>query len=172
MIHLRMKRFGTYRKPFGIIILSLLFCLFLSIFQAEADNATELRVPSIKGKSGQSIVVPLIIDRIENLAGVKVVMKYDPDILMFKKGEKTRQTTSLMHIINDKKPGLLIMVMAGAKGIQGRDVSILLLTFEIKKNRKADPSDWLRITELQLMSDQLKDIKCSTKIGELTILAQ
>ena len=36
-----------------------------------------------------------------------------------------------MHIINDKTPGKLIIVTAGARGIQGKGMTILTLNFTV-----------------------------------------
>lgn len=110
-----------------------------------------------------------MIDQVDNLAGVKLVIKYDPETLTFKRGTKTKHTNSLMHIVNDKKPGLLIVVMAGARGIKGKDFSILNLTFAIKKGLKENHTIKIEITELQLMSDKLKDIKCNITVHPLVI---
>jgi len=164
------KRNGYNRQPLVIIVISAISSLLFIAVSGATGHATELSIPAIQGKRGDQIDVPLVIDQIDNLAGIKVVIKYKPDMLIYRKGAKTEHTSSLMHIINDKKPGLLIAVMAGAKGIQGNGISILTLTFEIKKDLKTDPAGWLKITELQLMSDKLKDIACSTRIGKLTIL--
>jgi hypothetical protein len=111
----------------------------------------------------------MMIDEIENLAGLKIVMTYDPGILTYKKGVKTKYTSSLMHIINDKKPGLLIAVMAGARGIKGKEFPVLILTFDIKKGLKDNHTTQFSIKEVQLMSDKLKDIKCDIKLSPLTI---
>ena len=145
--------------------------LFLLIMGAWISPAlgTELYIPPMEGKPGQSIEVPVMIDQVDNLAGVKLVMKYDADLLTYKKGSKTKHTNSLMHIINDKKPGLLIAVMAGARGIKGKEFPILKLTFEIKKILKGNHKTQFEIKELQLMSDKLKDLKYSIKVGPLTI---
>jgi len=101
---------------------------------------------------------------------VKLVLNYDPKILHFKKGTKTSQTGALMHIVNDKKPGLLILVMAGAKGIKGIDFPILRLTFEIKEGLKGNHTTEIIFKEVQLMSDQLKEIKTKTVSNPITIL--
>ena len=131
--------------------------------------STELYIPALTGTAGQSIEVPIRIDHIDNLAGVKIAMKYDPDLLMFKKAAKTNHTSSLMHIVNDKKPGLLIVVMAGAKGIKGDDFSILTLFFDIKPGLKTNQTTQLKITEAQLMSDELNDLKFTIGIKPIVI---
>jgi len=110
-----------------------------------------------------------MIDHVDNLAGVKLVMEYDCKILIFKNGSKTKESNSLMHIINDKNPGKLIVVMAGARGIKGKDFPILTLTFEIKKGLTGNHATSIKINDVHLMSDQLKEIKCSVMVNPLTI---
>ena len=154
-------------------VLARLICLLLfaaiTISWPLIASGTELYIPALKGQSGQSVDIPIMIDQVDNLAGVKLIMRYDPEILTFKKGMRTKHTSSLMHIINDKKPGILIVVMAGAKGIKGKDFSIIKLTFVIKKELKGNHTTQIKITEVQLMSDKLKDIKCNVKVGPLII---
>ena len=135
-------------------------------------SGTEITLPSMTGKSGQSIDVPIMIDQVDNLAGVKLVMNYDPKILTFKNGTKTKLTNPLMHIINDKKPGFLILVMAGARGIKGKSFPIMILSFEIAKGLQGNHSTEIKIKEVQLMSDQLKEIKVKTIINPIMILPQ
>ena len=131
---------------------------------------TEIYIPPLKGKSGQSIEVPIMIDKVDNLAGVKLVMSYDPDIFIFEKGTKSPQTDALMHIVNDKNPGRLILVMAGARGIKGRDFPVLYLTFKIKEGLKGNHTTEIKIKEVQLMSDDLKEIETKTVSNPITIL--
>jgi len=150
--------------------------LALSVFMAfcltSAAFGTELSIPPFKAKPGDIIDVPLMIDAVDNLSGIKLVMNYDTEILTFKNAKKTKQTASLMHIVNSKKPGSLILVMAGAKGIQGKDFSILSLKFEVKKDLKGNRTTQIKIPEIQMMTDQLKDIKCSIRANPFTILAE
>ena len=78
-------------------------------------------------------------------------------------------TMASIPIYNNKKPGLLIVVMAGAKGIKGKDFSILELAFEIKKGLNGNNTTQIKLTEIQLMSDKLKNIKCTVKINPITM---
>ena len=133
-------------------------------------GAVEIRIPPLTAKSGQSLEVPITIDEIDNLAGVKLVLTYDPEILIYKSGMKTKETDSLMHIVNDKKPGLLIVVMAGAQGIKGKDLPIFTLTFEVKKDIKENRTTKITITESQLMGDDLKERKATVNSYPITIL--
>lgn len=131
--------------------------------------SAEIYIPALSAKSGAAVDIPIKIDRTDNLAGIKLVVKYDHNILTFKKASRAESTNSLMHIVNDKKPGILIVVMAGAKGIKGKDFSILSLNFEIKKDLKDNHTTQLDITECQLMSDTLKKIDCSSKLKPLVV---
>ena len=147
----------------------LLLCGFLAGIWISPAWGTEIYIPQLTGTPGESIDIPVMIDQVEGLAGVKLVMTYDPKILTFKSGSKTKYTDSLMHIINDKKPGLLIVVMAGARGIKGKDFPILTLKFAINSGLKEDHTVKIRITEHQLMSDKLKDIPCTIRVKPLVI---
>jgi hypothetical protein len=144
--------------------------LLLALFLSGAAWATELQIPALKAKSGQDIKIPLIIDQIGNLAGVKLILHYDKEILTFKEGNKSPATQSLMHIINDKTPGKLIIVMAGARGIQGKETTILTLSFTVKKGLTSNHITVIEIPEVQLMGDDLKEIECKVKAGAMTIL--
>jgi hypothetical protein len=133
--------------------------------------AAEIRIPPLSAKPGEALQVPVMVDGIDNLAGVKLVLKYEPDILVYRQGTKTKETDSLMHIINDKNPGVLIVVMAGAKGIKGKEFAILHLTFEVKKELQGNHTTKINITDAQLMSDDLKEIKCTVLSNPITINA-
>ena len=152
----------------SVKLICLIICGTVTVFWTCPASATELYIPAMKAKSGESIDIPIMIDRVDNLAGLKLVMKYDSKILTFKKGMKTKHSNSLMHVINDKKPGRLIVVMAGAKGIGGKGFAVLKLTFEIKGALKANHVA-IEISDVEMMSDQLKDVKCTIKVNPLTI---
>ena len=138
-------------------------------FWATTAFAVELMIPAITVQSGETVELPVKIDRVENLAGVKLVMQYDRDLLAYKKGGRAASTVSLMHIVNDKKPGRLILVMAGAKGIGGADISIFSLFFETKEGLKSDHRSEISITECQLMSDRLEALPCDVNTQPITI---
>jgi hypothetical protein len=59
--------------------------------------------------------------------------------------------------------------MAGARGIKGKNVPIFTLTFDVKSNLKGNHKVKITITEAQLMSDQLKEIKCTVVVDPITI---
>jgi hypothetical protein len=135
-----------------------LFLLFL-LFPAPLTAAEIFLSPLNQGK-GDRLEAVVVIDEVANLAGVKLVLTYDPNVLIYKEGRKTAESQSMMHVVNDRTPGKLVIVMACAQGISGRNLPIMKLTFALK-NKKSDRRN-IRIdpVEVQLMSDQLKEISC------------
>jgi hypothetical protein len=152
--------------------IGLILFLFTSFSWLGSTGATEIRIPGLAVLSGQTIDLKIMVDEVENLAAVKLVMTYDAELLSFKKGSKTKETDSLMHVVNDKKQGHLIVVMAGARGIRGKNVPLFTLTFDVKVGLKGNRVTKIAVTEVQLMSDQLKEIKCNVVIDPLTISSQ
>ena len=153
----------------GVLRLLRIALPVIFLFGAASVWATELQIPPLKAKAGQEIRVPLLLDQIGNLAGVKLVLHYDKELLTFKEGNKSPATQSLMHIINDKTPGKLIIVMAGARGIQGKGMTILTLDFTVKKGLEGNHTTVIEIPEVQLMGDDLKEIECKAKPGTIVI---
>jgi len=140
-----------------------------TLFVAGQAFGTELFIPSIKATPGKIIEVPIMLDKTDNLAGMKLVLKYDKNILEYKDGAKTKVTSSLMHVVNDKNPGVVILVMAGAKGIAGKNVQLFTLKFKTNPGIKTKTSAGMAIKELQLMSDQLNEIECKIKVNDVVI---
>jgi len=149
--------------------IAVIFSFLISVSWQGLVNATEIRIYPITTRPSQTIDVPIIIDEVDNLAGVKLVMSYDAEILVFKKGAKTKETDSLMHVVNDKKPGEVIVVMAGARGIKGKNFPLFTLTFDVKPGLKGNHVTKIAIIEAQLMSDQLKEINYTVTVNPITI---
>ncbi len=144
--------------------------LLLYVLMAGSVLGAENASPALKAKPGEMIDVPVLVEKAENLAGVKLVIAYDKELLIFKEGNASKIARSLMCVINDKNPGRLIIVMAGAKGISGKDLPLLTLTFEIKKDLPGAHTLRLDLLENQLMSDQLKELKSKVIIKPLDIV--
>jgi len=142
--------------------------LFLIPFTA---LAVEVFLTPAKAAAGKPVTVALMADKIDNLAGIKVVLTYDDALLGFEKAVKTEKSAGLMHVVNDTKPGLLIVVMAGARGVKINNEPILNLHFMVKPEAAKASSARLRLTEAQLMSDQLKDIKCTLRSHDIAVEA-
>ena len=152
------------------ILKALCICILAVSYWPSTGSALVLSIPELQVNAGQNIDVPIMIDQVENLAGIKLVIKYDQKLITFKNATKTKQTTPLMHIVNDKKPGELIIVMAGAQGIKGKKIVLLKLTFKATANLKKKTKVILKIDKTEMMSDQLKYLKCTTKLPPISII--
>ena len=104
--------------------------------------------------------ISLVIGRAERIAGLKVTINYDKDKLKFKNAEKSTSTSSFLHVVNDKYPGRLIVVMASAKGVSGDMVPLLHLTFTPITNTENNEAK-VSVTQVQLMTEDLKEIRAN-----------
>jgi len=147
-----------------------LAAMLLIIFQMTAlAEEAKLLIAPIEVQTGQSFVVSVTIDRVEKLAGVKLSLQYDENVLIYEKSEKT---IPLMQVVNDKEPGKLIIVMAGAKGISGKKMELLSLHFKTAASLEEKIVTKIQMIGIELVSDQLKAIPCKLSEGEITLLPE
>jgi hypothetical protein len=135
--------------------LILTFCLF---------DSTPLHAVNLvlsTNTTPDSEVLVLQIDKVEKLAGMKLTLDYPVRFLEYKSAQKGSAFNAFMQVINDKKPGRLILVMASATGVSGENLKVFELTFS--KSVQNQPAT-LKIApaECQLMSESLQEIPCST----------
>ena len=149
MIHI--QKFQTHLLPICIL-------LFLVIAPNAISAASLKLVPT---QTTPNLHLSLKVDKIEKLAGLKISLTYPDKILKFNSASKTKATSSFMHVVNDKNPGKLIIVMASAKGISGSDVGLFSLDFAIAPNSSAS-SVSIHMTTCQLMTENLKELSCNT----------
>ena len=148
------------------MLLSITLFIFLAVIPA---RAAEVTVGSAKGKAGSEIQLPLSFDKTDNMAGVKIVLTYNQDMLEFLKAEKTESSQGLMHIVNSTVPGRIVLVMAGATGIKGENLVFCNLYFRIKKKLTPALQTQIRIVEAEAKSDQLKNIQLELRNGVVVI---
>lgn len=157
----RRKAAGCTRAValYGVLSFCFVFTLF---WQGASAFGAEIRlmVPAVQVKTAQEMRIPVAVDQADRLAGIKLVIHYDKEMLAFKGGNRSRSADAMMHVINDKTPGKLIVVMAAARGISGKDVALLTLFFNVKKAPTEGNAPLIEIVDCQLMGDDLKDIPC------------
>lgn len=137
-----------------------LCCLLVEV---SLSHGAELYTSPARMNKGSMVSIPIMIDQVQGLAGLKVVITYDKDALKFKEAQKTPISQSLMHVVNDQKPGRLVVVMAGATGVGGRNITLINLVFTVIKSAGNPNGIKLDVPEIQLMSDQLKEIPCTVR---------
>ena len=156
-----------HRLPVFLIVFGI-----TALFAVAPAIGTELSIPALEATPGGTVIIPVMIDKVDNLAGIKLAIAYDKDLLTFKKADKSKQTSSLMHVVNDKNPGKLIVVMAGSRGIKGTGFPVISLTFDVAKDPDASKkTSQIEISDVQMMTDQLKTIHYKIKVGPLAIIS-
>lgn len=141
------------------IIIIISTAITLSSNNCFAETSTlQLRVHT--QKSIGNFFLELSLDQVELLAGLKIVLHYENDTAEYVKMEKTKSTASLMHVVNDKTPGRLIVVMAGAIGVSGKNIGLVNLEFRQLKPDTTVEHYGFEVTKVELMSEKLKEIKC------------
>jgi hypothetical protein len=151
------------------ILLSFL-CVGLLIAWPDSIWAASVHLPKIQTVPGEMVEVPVNLEKVENLAGLKLVLAYDSTYLQFRKERKPPVAQSLMHIVNPKIQGKLIVVMAGAKGIKVKNGAIIYLTFKVSSKIPASKKIPIKIEEVELMTDQLKKLNPTIKDGEVVLV--
>jgi len=136
-----------------------------------AEKKAQLIFSEFSVSPGQKVEIPVLLNDVPNMAGIKLALKFDKDLLTYVKSEKTKITASLMHIVNDKHPGKLVIVMAGARGVAVNNQSIMNLYFKVNDNILKPVDTKFVITELQLMSDSLKELAYEFDIKPIHIKA-
>ena len=144
--------------------------LALALVSPPPASAATVLIPALQAAPGDEVEIPVTLEGVDNLAGLKVVLGFDGKVLQFLQERKEPIAQSLMHVVNPNTPGKLIIVMAGAKGIQVKNGPLIYLKFKVSETAPPATRSPIKIEELQLMTDQLKNIKAATKDGELTVI--
>ncbi len=155
------------------IILTAVFIIFVFLSSntyGVEPSATALLISDITVKIGQPVILPVKVNKVTKLAGIKLVIKYDANLLVYVESKKTDISKSFMHVVNDKKPGELIIVMASAKGITAENAPIFTIQFKIKNNLDKKVSSIISIAEGELMDENLKAIAFNPIAANITII--
>ena len=149
----------------NFFLTTMLFCLVF-VFPVQA---LEISIPPTAITAGETTKIHLNIDKASNLAGVRLILSYNSTELSYAGALITPQTAQMMYVVNERKPGELIIVMAGAQGVSGDNFSILDLSFKAKQLKSKIMSQ-IVINDAQLMSGQFKDLPHTLKTYPVTIV--
>ena len=129
------------------------------LFGTTATGAATLSVVPVAASSGLKVTVQA--DAVADLAGARMVLVYDQETLAFTEARKTPATASFMHVVNPRKPGEVIVVLASAKGISGDKLPLIEAEFSLLRKKKTGEMATVRIERCELMSEKLQAIPCS-----------
>lgn len=166
------------RLPVNFILSHILFFLFftlISYLTVAAGQSVMVKVPQVTGCPGRSIEIPFILERPPMVAGIKFVVVYDDSLLKYKGFHKSKAASSMIHVVNSKVPGRLVIAMASARGVSGDKVEVFRLIFFVTS--KIPPARFksgiarttLKIPEAELMSQGLESLKPEIHISPVLI---
>lgn len=114
----------------------LLICLGLFLGAGVVQSA-ELRVAKEVAETGGEVRFKTLFSVVDgaNLAGIKLVLHYNDGAFAYEKFEKSPPAKSMMHVVNDKNPGRLVVVMASATGQPEADYPLFSLSFSMLGGR-------------------------------------
>lgn len=142
-------------KTWNFVFLSIAI-LFLQ------SNVQAAEIDFIQNIENADGAFTLRVSEVEKLAGLKISVTYPNQLMKYSESTRSLETSSFMHLVNDKNPGQLIIVMASAKGISGENVPLLELRFNVK-NLHNFSQLFVTPNQCQLMDELLNEIKCTTK---------
>ncbi len=128
-------------------------------------GAAELRIEDAKIFPNGSVQVPVVIQNVDDLCGLKMVVWYDQDRLKFSKFIKASEVRSFLHMVNDKVAGILVVSMAGAKGVGAEMLPICTLKFELKPTTGRQKITPFLVRESRLIGEALEEIAHEVTIG-------
>lgn len=120
----------------------------------------ELYLGAWQANTEQGVELPVMLDSVQDLAGVNVTLSYDPALLQYEKISASKTTATMLHVVNDKNPGQLVVVMAGPRGVSGEELNLFTLRFKANGVISGAKAAGVKITMAELMSEQLREIQC------------
>jgi hypothetical protein len=137
---------------------TLLTLLFHSIILCVISSAATLQINA--NEESPFISFSISVKQADQLAGVKLVLEYPKESLLLKAALKNESFNSFMHVVNDKRPGHLVLVMASAEGVSGEILELFNLRFN-STDQITSPYGLLKVIDCQLMSETLAEIPCN-----------
>ena len=135
----------------------LLFHAILLFLFCSSANANEARLSFVAEDSEKPLRLSLYIDNADRIAGMKVVIAFDKNSLVLKQADKSKVTSSFLHVVNDKLAGQIIFVMASASGVSGQNLPLCHFEF-FKIDDARQRSNQVAVTQLQIMNENLQEI--------------
>lgn len=167
IVGLNIETSKLLRRLFSIMIplKTISACLFILLLYILPANSAEIIVTpgiQIEGPEVRSLVFS--VHAAPKLAGVKLVLEFNPSEYTYTTLRKTKATQNMMHVVNDKHPGKLIVVMASATGQSASNVDLFTLAFTSQGTPPKSAGLALKVTKVELMSSDLVEIPCTDTV--------
>lgn len=157
-------------KTIGIAVACGMFVLAgtLVCLMKDRSSETEIFIPEMAVNAGARVKVPIAVTKLDDIAGIRLRVRYDPGAVRFLSG--VSGIRSFIDVINNKKAGELLVVMAGPKGVTTGQRKIYHLAFEMNDSAKKENMPPFYITDAEMMNSKLKQVPCIVKIKDISVL--
>jgi len=140
---------------------------------APSPSEYTLRLPTMNVMPGDTITVPLEISNAYGLAGLKVIINYDPGILTFIDASTTDLTKNCTSKASLTQEGVLSISLAQDTKMSGGSGSILDIRFQVPANAAPGAVGRLKISEVSLSGEYGNflswSVPFSTVDGQVTV---
>ena len=110
----------------------------------------QISVPEITAAPGSEITVEIIADDVTGIAGGKIVLEYDPEVLTAKSTRKMDLFGDLLLVESLEVAGEVRLAMAGVAGLAGGSGTIIEVDFDISPDAMGSSSTALNLSEVEL----------------------
>ncbi len=142
------------------------FLVFLIPILISISEAATLSVPPTHGKPGETVSIPIEIREGKGLAGLKLILVYDKDVLSYKSYKVSPLLQDKQVLVNPKESGRIIFVMAGATGIQKEEGPLITLDFEITSPPTSNKGPYsLELENVEMLDEKIKPIPFKAQNG-------
>jgi len=163
---------NLYKSPYVLLVVHTA-CILLLVLGGNnllAADKGQVELPKLTAKPGEVISLPLTVKNVDNLAGLKIILNYDSDLLNYKGLQKADIVKSLMHTVNSGVKDKLIVVMAGAKGKKIENAPVLKLKFKLApKGFNNKQTINININSIKIMSDELNKTEVDLQHGKIKV---
>jgi hypothetical protein len=134
-------------------------CLIYTVIAPEPCLAGSSLILPVQREENR-IEATLMVEQAERIAGIKAVFTYDERSLRFTEARKSEATASFLHVINDRTPGRLVIVLASATGISGERVGLCHLVFD-RIEHQPSSSPMIALEAIEIIDERLNEIDIS-----------
>ncbi|MBD3183934.1 hypothetical protein GF312_16740 [Candidatus Poribacteria bacterium] len=138
------------------------------IVSCMSTNAVEISLPTLEAAPGDALVVEMVIDEAEGIAGGDLSINYDPAILeLVGDPRATNLMTGLLVQWNTGIPGEISAAMAGSAGLDPGSGTMFEFDFQVKAD--AAGTSELAFSDVFLFDENIDDIDVTTVDGSVTV---
>ena len=125
-------------------------------------------LPDMTGRSGDTITVSVSVDDATGIAGVELVLSYDPNLLTAT-GAQPATLTSGFEISYRIHTGKIAITMAQSTGITGGSGTLVNMSLQVSEDISPEATCPLTLTKVSLYDEDTQSISAAVRNGMFTV---